>query len=84
MENQTDIASNSNHQIITTGDWMVTILIASIPIVNFIMLLVWAFGGGANASKSNWAKASLIWIAIIIGLYTLLAIIFGVALLSSF
>ena len=36
-----------------------------IPLVNFIMLLVWAFGSGAPASQSNWAKATLIWMVIL-------------------
>lgn len=84
MENQKNIPGNSNHQVITTGDWMITLLIAAIPVVGLIMLLVWAFGGGANPSKSNWAKATLIWLAIIIGFYIVIAIIFGAALLSSF
>jgi hypothetical protein len=43
-----------------------------IPLINIIMLFVWAFGGGAQASKANWAKASLIWIVISIILAILL------------
>ena len=49
---------------VSTGDWFLTMLIMVIPLVNLIMLFVWAFGGGAKASKSNWAKASLIWMLI--------------------
>ncbi len=45
---------------VSVGDWMLTYLLMCIPLVNIIMLLVWAFGGGAPESKSNWAKASLI------------------------
>jgi len=29
--------------------------------VGFIMLFVWAFGNNAHPSKSNWAKATLLW-----------------------
>lgn len=49
---------------VTIGDWFIVCLLMAIPIVNFIMLLVWAFGGGANPNKANFAKASLIWMLI--------------------
>lgn len=65
---------------VSIGDWFVTILLMAIPLVNLIMLLVWAFGGGTNESKANWAKASLIWM--LVGI--LLAIFFGSALIALF
>lgn len=73
---------NPNQQVtpvISMKDWMLTILLLAIPIVNIIMLFVWAFGGGANPSKANYAKASLVWVLIGIGLY----IIFGVIIFGS-
>lgn len=66
--------------IISIKEWLITILIMAIPIVNIVMMFVWAFGGGANPSKANYFKASLIWIAIIIGIY----IIFAILLFSVF
>lgn len=42
-----------------------------IPLVNLIMLFVWAFGG-SNPSKANFAKASLMWALIGIVFYILL------------
>jgi hypothetical protein len=45
-------------------DWILTIFILSIPLINLIMLIVWAFDSGTNPSKSNFAKASLIWMVI--------------------
>lgn len=68
---------------VTTGDWVLTLFIAAIPIVGFIMLFVWAFGDGTNDSKANWAKATLIWFVIIVGLYTTLFLIFGAAFLAN-
>ena len=50
-------------------EWMLTLLILALPLVNIIMLFVWAFGGGTNPTKANYCKASLIWIAIVIVLY---------------
>jgi len=40
-------------------DWFIVMLILMIPVINFIMLFVWAFGGGVNESKANFARASL-------------------------
>lgn len=58
MENQTN--TTPVHPSITLGSWIVTILITLIPIVNIIMLFVWAFSSSTNPCKANWAKASLI------------------------
>lgn len=57
-----------NQKVVSVGDWMITTLIMIIPIVNFVMLFVWALSSSTPKSKSNWAKASLIWMAIGIGL----------------
>nr|WP_285854046.1 hypothetical protein [Paenibacillus elgii] len=56
----------------TVKDWLVTMLILIIPVVNLIMLFVWAFGGGANPSKANYAKAALIWMVIAFVLYLIM------------
>ncbi|NCU36977.1 MAG: hypothetical protein GX103_13355 [Bacteroidales bacterium] len=65
---------------VTVGDWVLTILITAIPLVGVIMLFVWAFSGGTNVSKANWAKAILIWM--LVGL--VLTILFWGALGSMF
>jgi len=49
---------------LSVGDWFITILITSIPLVGLIMLLVWGFSSGTNINKANWAKATLIWYVI--------------------
>ena len=67
---------------LSVGNWMMTILIAFIPIVNFIMFFVWAFGENTNPNKANWAKAQLIWIGIAIAIYGIFAIIFGAMFLA--
>ncbi len=47
-------------KVISTSDWVLTKLILLVPIVNIIMLFVWAFNSKTNLNKSNWAKASII------------------------
>ena len=64
---------------VTVGEWMITLLLTAIPCVNLIMLLVWAFGGGAKKSKSNWAKATLIFMLISLAISLILGIIMGLA-----
>jgi len=72
-----------NQKPISTADWFVTILIASIPILGFIMLFVWAFGDGSKPSKSNWAKATLLWYFAGLLLGAIVISIVGLASLTS-
>lgn len=59
-------------EVVKLGEWMVTMLITTIPFVNLIMLFVWAFSKGENPNKRNWARANLIWGAIAIALMILI------------
>ncbi len=73
----------NNAPVVRTSDWIITLLLVAIPIVNLIMLLVWSFGGGANPNKANFAKASLIWMAIGIVLTVIFYSIFGAAMFAA-
>ena len=42
------------------GDYILTMIVLGIPIVGFIMMLVWSFGSGTNINKKNYARAMLI------------------------
>lgn len=50
--------------VVSTQEWIITILITTIPIINLIMLLIWAFSKEENPNKANWAKANLIWMLV--------------------
>ena len=67
------------YEPVSFGDWMLTMLLCAIPLVNIIMLLIWAFGSGTNPSKANWAKAGLLWVIIGVVLWI---VVFG-ALFAS-
>ena len=67
----------------TVGDWILTIFLTCIPCVGLILLFVWAFGSNTNKSKSNWAKAQLIWIAIGIVISIIVYAILGAALFTA-
>lgn len=70
--NNVQVQSQQNDSVISMGDWVVTLLLTFIPIVNIIMLCIWAFGSDTPISKKNFAKAQLIFLAIGIVLSILL------------
>ncbi|OXM85541.1 hypothetical protein [Paenibacillus rigui] len=70
--------------VLTVKQWIVTLIVLAIPLVNLIMLFVWAFGDGTNPNKKNYAQASLLLAAIFIVLYIVfLILIFAVFGLSG-
>ncbi|MGK7388908.1 MAG: hypothetical protein ACNS60_01100 [Candidatus Cyclobacteriaceae bacterium M2_1C_046] len=71
-------------EVMTVKDWIIASIIVAIPLVGFVMLFVWAFGEGTNPNKANWAKASLLFMAVGVVFATLIfMLIGGVALLSG-
>jgi len=62
------------------GDWIITLVVLSIPVVGLIMMLVWAFSSGTNPNKANYCKAALIFFLILIVLFFLLG---GMAILGG-
>lgn len=69
-------------ETLSVGDWLITMIITAIPIVGIIMLFVWAFSSSTHPTKANWAKASLILLAIVIVLYIIFFAVFGAAFLG--
>ncbi len=68
---------NQNQKPMSVKEWLITFLILAIPIVGLVMLFIYAFGDNQNVNKQNWAKAQLIWLAIVLALMFLFFIIFG-------
>ena len=64
--------------VVSIKEWLITNLIMMIPLVNIVMMLVWAFGSNTNPNKANYFKAALILFAIVMVIYLVLAVvIFG-------
>lgn len=61
------------------GDWIINVLITKIPLIGFIMLIVWASDKNTEPNKANWAKAELIvtLIGFIIGIMIIALVGFG-------
>ena len=82
---QPSVQPESNlEEPMTLGEWLITMLIMLIPCVNIIMAFVWAFSSKEKKSKSNYFKAWLIFMAIVIVLYIILLVVFGAAMAASF
>ena len=64
--------------VVSISEWLVTSLIMMIPLVNLIMMFVWAFSSNTNPNKANYFKVALILFAIVMAIYLVLAVvIFG-------
>lgn len=64
--------------VVSVKEWLLTNLIMMIPLVNIVMMLVWAFNSNTNPNKANYFKAALILFAIVMAIYLVLAVvIFG-------
>ena len=70
---------DEDYNEISTGEWIVSLILSYIPLIGLIMLLVWAFGGSTSPTKANWAKAQLIIVVAIFGL----SIVFYLTILAS-
>ncbi|HFC8493962.1 TPA: hypothetical protein ACQWGN_000418 [Neisseria subflava] len=61
--------------IVSVKEWLITNLILMIPLVNIVMMLVWAFSSNTNPNKANYFKAALILFAIVMVIYLVLAVV---------
>jgi len=50
-ENQ--ILNKETEPIMSVKDWVITLIVLMIPLVNVIMLFVWAFGDGTVKTKGS-------------------------------
>ena len=79
----------SNQEVRTSGelrvrDWLLTMLILAVPIVNLVMLFIWAFG--SPNPRKNFSKGYLLWMAICIGvalIFYIIAIIIALSFSGS-
>jgi Na+-driven multidrug efflux pump len=70
MNNKND----SNY--ISVGSWMWMIFVTAIPIIGWMMILVWAFSG-QNVSRKNYYRAILAWILVFVALIVGLILVGG-------
>lgn len=66
------------------GEWVIAVLVRRLPIVGFIMLIVWATDKNTDLEKANWAKAELIVKAIIFAILIIFVAIIGFGVFANF
>ncbi|MDO4693800.1 MAG: hypothetical protein Q4A62_04105 [Eikenella sp.] len=69
--------------VMTVGEWLRTLLLLAVPVLNVVLVLVWAFGSGSHPNKANFCKAYLILMAAGMLLAVLLLLGFGFLIEAS-
>ena len=73
------------NRIPTIGNYIAVQLLAMIPLIGFILMIVWAVGGNnVPLWKSNYARAFFIMVAISIGITVLIYVVIGIFFASLF
>ena len=57
--------NETEYRPLTVGDWLVTMLLLAIPLVNLILLIVWAASSSTHPSKKSFAQAYLIFFGVL-------------------
>jgi|GEM_PF-2522232 len=62
METEHDILYRkwNQEEIVPMHDWLLTLLIMFVPILNIVMILRWSLSPNTNANKLNFVKAQVI------------------------
>lgn len=69
---------------LSLGDWIINVIVTKLPLIGFIMLIVWAVDKDTEPNKANWAKAELIvkLIGFVIGI--IIISIIGISFFANF
>lgn len=67
--------NGSEYKPVSVGNWILTFILLAIPLVNLIMLIVWAVGATTHPSKKTFAQAYLIIFLIVFCIGVLFALI---------
>lgn len=55
-----------NTRTLGVGEWMITILFYLLPVLNIIMMIIWAFSSRGNVHRRNLSRACLLWILLLL------------------
>ncbi len=69
--------------VLTLGDWLLTLLLLMIPVVNIVMLIVWSADSNTNPNKRHFAWAQLIFMGIMIVLSIIFSSVFAALIISG-
>lgn len=66
---------NSPYAVLSSWGFVGSMLLMSIPIVGFVIMIVWASGGVVNLNRRNLARGYLLMMALVFVLYILIVIV---------
>lgn len=80
--------SQSNYQMppkqmdlspLSTGEWLLTLIVGIIPCAGLILYIIWAFGNSGNLNRRNYCRASLIFqvISYVLVIFFVLIVVVG-------
>lgn len=68
--------NQNDKNYVSVASWMGMLFVTAIPIIGWILILVWAFSGD-NESRQNYFRAILLWVLIAI-IFVGIAVVIGV------
>jgi hypothetical protein len=61
------MSSEYDRNYVSVGEWMFILFVGAIPIIGWIMLIIWAVMGD-NQTRKNYFRAILLWVVLLVGL----------------
>ena len=74
-----NISTTELESPVSIGDWILTWILLAIPLLNIIMLFVWALSSNTKKSKQNFARASFVVFFFFMGLSFLMMVVLGLS-----
>lgn len=77
--------TDNDDNYVSTGKWMLLILVPGIPVIGWIMVIILAFAGN-NQTQKNYFRALIAWIVLLFGgiVVSVLILGYGPVLLQHF
>ena len=69
MDTRIETNTFQERQVMTFTDWLITLFIASVPIINLIFLTAWSFSENTAPTKRVFARAAFVLILLEGALY---------------
>jgi hypothetical protein len=66
------MSGQNDRNYVSVGGWMLILLVAALPIIGWLMVLIWAFSG-ENDTRKNYFRAILAWIVVVTAAVIVLA-----------
>ncbi|MFP3897161.1 MAG: DUF4339 domain-containing protein [Anaerolineales bacterium] len=58
-------------EVMSVGSWLGTLILLYIPLLNILLLLIWAFSSTTNRNKQNFSRATLL-LGVLVGILTVI------------